>query len=92
MEKLGGGVMTTNDIDNEALRHTSLGLLETIYQSYPEGLLDAVDDLNNIIDFYRQRRADAEQLRVSSQPVEMELIKGRMLPATMAPPIVLDFD
>lgn len=71
---------------NSRLDRISL-LLEEISTKYPSDLAEVEDYLIDLISYYSDRDD-----YIAPEKVEYELIRCKILPAEVRPPLILDFD
>lgn len=66
-----------------------LTLLNILFTTTPEGLEEASEALESMVEYYRESASDWQQI---SLPQELGMIKGNVLPSEVRPPLVLDFE
>lgn len=66
-----------------------LTLLNTLSTTAPEGLKEASEALETMVEYYRERAYDLPQ---SSLPQDLEVITGKILPSEVRPPLILDIE
>ncbi|MBW4601357.1 MAG: hypothetical protein KME29_17730 [Calothrix sp. FI2-JRJ7] len=74
---------------NSMLLLQCLTLLNTLSTTAPEGLKEASEALEGMVEFYKERADDAQQ---SSFPQHLDVIKGNILPSQVRPPLILDLE
>jgi hypothetical protein len=66
-----------------------LTLLNMLLATTPEGLQEASEVLERMVEYYRDCRSDLGQ---TTLPQELELLSGSVLPSEVRPPLILDFE
>ncbi|MCF4967853.1 hypothetical protein [Nostoc sp. CMAA1605] len=66
-----------------------LFLLNVLFVTSSEGLQEASEALENMVDYYRCYRSDWQP---KSLPGELQVITGTVLPTEVRPPLVMDFE
>ncbi|RUT10242.1 hypothetical protein DSM106972_007370 [Dulcicalothrix desertica PCC 7102] len=66
-----------------------LTLLNTLSTTAPEGLKEASEALESMVEFYKERVDNVQQ---SSLPQSLGVIKGNILRTVVRPPLVIDFE
>lgn len=74
---------------NTILMIKCLTLLNILFTTTPEGLEEASEALESMVEYYRESASDWQQI---SLPQELGMIKGNVLPSEVRPPLVLDFE
>ncbi|AFZ08489.1 hypothetical protein Osc7112_4165 [Oscillatoria nigro-viridis PCC 7112] len=66
-----------------------LTLLNLLFTNTPEGLEEASEVLERMVEYYSDCRSDLGQ---TTLPQELGLLTGSVLPSEVRPPLVLDFE
>jgi hypothetical protein len=66
-----------------------LTLLNILFTTTPEGLEEASEALESMVEHYRESAIVSGQ---PSLPQEMMLIEGKILPSEVRPPLVINFE
>lgn len=69
-----------------------LSLIKTLSTIYPEGLEEASETLNHIVEYHRECQGDLQQIQQSSLARESGTINGTILSSQVRPPLTLDFE
>lgn len=66
-----------------------LTLLNLLFANTPEGLQEASEVLERMVEYYSECRSDLGQ---TTLPQELGLLTGTVLPSELRPPLVLDLE
>lgn len=66
-----------------------LTLLNLLFANTPEGLQEASEVLERMVEYYSECRSDLEQ---TTLPQELGLLTGSVLPSEVRPPLLLDLE
>jgi hypothetical protein len=88
IESRFSGELTGQLNKNTILLVKCLTLLNTLFTTAPEGLQEASEALESMVEYYSESRSDLGQTIL---PQELGLVSGTVLPSEVRPPLILDF-
>ncbi|MFL9454301.1 MULTISPECIES: hypothetical protein [Nostocales] len=74
---------------NSILLIKCLTILQTLFATCPEGLQEASEALETMLEYYQQNQAYLQQ---TTLPKELGVVTGSVLPSVLRPPLVIDFE
>ncbi|KYC36174.1 hypothetical protein WA1_41300 [Scytonema hofmannii PCC 7110] len=74
---------------NSILLIKCLTILQTLFTTSPEGLQEASEALETILEYYQENQNYLQQTNLSK---ELGAVTGNVLPSVVRPPLVIDFE
>jgi hypothetical protein len=86
---LSGDELANKLHDNTRLLVKCLTLISMLFTTSTEGLQEASETLESIVEYYKENTSDSQQIPL---PQNLEVITASVLPSVVRQPLILDFE